>query len=396
MKYILKENGGIPTSLLWILAISAGISVANLYYNQPLLGMIRAELNVSEGQANLIAMISQIGYALGLLFIIPMGDLFQRRRIVTTSFSLLVVSLLVIAMAPTLPLILIASFITGACAVMPQIFIPIAATYSQPSRKGQNVGIVLSGLLTGILASRVISGIVGEYWGWRTMYYIAAALMFIATITIHQILPDMRPTFTGKYSDLLKSLFSLVKQYPSLRLRATRSALAFGSFLALWSCLAFKMQQAPFHAGSNVVGLLGICGIAGALIASTLGRYIKRFGVERFTLAGCLLLFAAWHLFHWHGDTYTGLIAGIILIDIGMQCIQLSNQTSVMELCPSASNRINTIFMTTYFIGGSLGTFLAGIAWESWQWNGIILVGTTLTSGTLLLTIIPSLFKNKQ
>lgn len=208
MKYILKENGGIPTSLLWILAISAGVSVANLYYNQPLLGMIQTELDVSESQANLIAMTSQIGYALGLLFIIPMGDLFQRRRIVTTSFSLLVVSLLVIAMAPTLPLILIASFITGACAVMPQIFIPIAATYSQPSRKGQNVGIVLSGLLTGILASRVISGIVGEYWGWRTMYYIAATLMFIATIIIHQILPDMRPTFTGKYTDLLKSLFS--------------------------------------------------------------------------------------------------------------------------------------------------------------------------------------------
>lgn len=396
MKYILKENGGIPTSLLWILAISAGVSVANLYYNQPLLGMIQTELDVSESQANLIAMTSQIGYALGLLFIIPMGDLFQRRRIVTTSFSLLVVSLLIIAVAPTLPLILIASFITGTCAVMPQIFIPIAATYSQPSRKGQNVGIVLSGLLTGILASRVISGIVGEYWGWRTMYYIAATLMFIATIIIHHVLPDMCPTFTGKYTDLLKSLFSLVRQYPSLRIRATRSGLAFGSFLALWSCLAFKMQQAPFHAGSNIVGLLGICGIAGALIASTLGRYIKRFGVERFTLTGCLLLFAAWHLFYWHGDTYIGLIAGIILIDIGMQCIQLSNQTSVMELCPSASNRINTIFMTTYFIGGSLGTFLAGLVWETWQWNGIILVGTILTSGTLLLTITPLLFKNKQ
>ena len=137
---------------------------------------------------------------------------------------------------------------------------------------------------------------------------------------------------------------------------------------------------------SNVVGLLGICGIAGALIASTLGRYIKRFGVERFTLAGCLLLFAAWHLFHWHGDTYTGLIAGIILIDIGMQCIQLSNQTSVMELCPSASNRINTIFMTTYFIGGSLGTFLSGAAWSLWGWEGVVAAGTLLSLCSLTVT----------
>ena len=174
MKQILKENGGLPASILWTLAIVAGISVANLYYNQPLLNMIRHELGVSEFETNLIAMVTQIGYALGLLFIVPLGDLYQRKRIILTSFSILIVSLLVIAMAPNIHVILCASLLTGICSVMPQIFIPIASQFSRPENKGRNVGIVVSGLLTGILASRVVSGFIGELFGWREMYYIAA------------------------------------------------------------------------------------------------------------------------------------------------------------------------------------------------------------------------------
>lgn len=167
MKQILKENGGLPASILWTLAIVAGISVANLYYNQPLLNMIRHELGVSEFETNLIAMVTQIGYALGLLFIVPLGDLYQRKRIILTSFSILIVSLLVIAMAPNIHVILCASLLTGICSVMPQIFIPIASQFSRPENKGRNVGIVVSGLLTGILASRVVSGFIGELFGWR-------------------------------------------------------------------------------------------------------------------------------------------------------------------------------------------------------------------------------------
>ena len=169
MKQILKENGGLPASILWTLAIVAGISVANLYYNQPLLNMIRHELGVSEFETNLIAMVTQIGYALGLLFIVPLGDLYQRKRIILTSFSILIVSLLVIAMAPNIHVILCASLLTGICSVMPQIFIPIASQFSRPENKGRNVGIVVSGLLTGILASRVVSGFIGELFGWREM-----------------------------------------------------------------------------------------------------------------------------------------------------------------------------------------------------------------------------------
>ncbi|WP_294477687.1 MFS transporter [uncultured Bacteroides sp.] len=387
MKQPLKENEGLPASILWTLAIVAGISVANLYYNQPLLNMIRHELGVSEFKTNLIAMVTQIGYAIGLLFIVPLGDLYQRKKIILTNFILLIFSLLTIALAHDINVILAASFFTGVCSMIPQIFIPIASQFSRPENKGRNVGIVISGLLTGILASRVVSGFIGELFGWREMYFIAAGMMLVCAIIVLKVLPDIQPNFKGKYSDLMKSLLTLLKEFPQLGIYSVRAALNFGSFLAMWSCLAFKMGQAPFFANSNVIGLLGLCGIAGALTASFVGKYVKRVGVRRFNFIGCGLILLAWLLLFTGENIYIGIIAGIIIIDIGMQCIQLSNQTSVFYLCPQASNRINTIFMTTYFIGGSLGTFLAGTFWQLYGWHGVILIGAILTGISLLITI---------
>ena len=309
MKQPLKENGGLPASILWTLASVAGISVANLYYNQPVLNMIRQELGVSEFKTNLIAMVTQIGYAIGLLFIIPLADLYQRKKIILTNFAILILSLLSIAFGKNIHLILIASFFTGICSVIPQIFIPIASQFSRPENKGRNVGIVVSGLLTGILASRVISGFIGELFGWREMYHIAAGMMLVCAIIVLKILPDIQPNFKGKYSDLMKSLFSLLKEYPQLSIYSIRAALNFGSFLAMWSCLAFKMGRAPFYANSNTIGLLGLCGIAGALTASFVGKYVKRVGVRRFNFIGCGLILFSWLLFFIGENSYIGIIA---------------------------------------------------------------------------------------
>lgn len=388
MKVVLKENQGIPRKILWILAIVAGVSVANLYYNQPLLNMIRVDLKISEFQANLISMITQIGYAIGLFFIVPTGDLIKRKKIVLICFSLLIISLLSIGFSHNLYSLWAASLITGICSIVPQIFVPIAAQYSVPENKGRNVGIIISGLLTGILASRVLSGIVGEYWGWRSMFFIAAALMLASTIVIAIEIPEINPTFKGNYKQLIKSLASLVIKYPRLMVYSSRSGLAFGSFLAMWSTLAFKMKLAPFYAGSHIVGMLGLCGVAGALAASFIGKYVKVVGIRRFNIIGCALIFIAWSILIVFENFYIGIISGIILLDIGMQCIQLSNQASIFDICPTASNRINTIFMTTYFVGGSIGTLFAGIAWKIDQWYGVCGAGIILILCSLLITII--------
>ena len=387
MKQELKENQGLPASLLWTLAIIAGISVANLYYNQPLLNRISRDLQTSEFTANLIAMITQIGYAIGLLFIIPLGDLFKRKTIILINFTVLVVSLLTIALTPYIRLILFASLLTGICSVMPQIFIPIAAQFSTPETKGKSVGMIVSGLLTGILASRVVSGIIGEYLGWRFIFFVAAGMMVICVIIIMRVLPDMPCNFKGRYSDLMKSLFSLVMEYPQLRISSLRAGIAFGSFLALWTSLAFKMEQAPFFAGNNIVGLLGLCGIAGALTASYIGNYVQVLGVKRLNYIGCGLIFSAWFSLYSGQNSYVGIIIGIFIIDIGMQCIQLSNQTTIFSLNPKAANRINTIFMTTYFIGGSIGTLLAGIFWHWFGWQGVVGTGITLATCSFMINI---------
>ena len=383
----LKDDEGVPASLLFIMACMAAVSVANIYYCQPLLSLMGNDLGIDEWRASLIAMITQVGYACGLFFIIPSGDKFDRKKIVSYSFSILTIALLCIALSNNFHAVMAASFTVGACSVMPQIFIPIAAQYSRPEKKGANVGLIVSGLLTGILASRVISGLVGEWLGWRSMYVIAAIVMSLCTLIVWRIMPYTENNYTGSYKRLMHSLFALIREYKLLRICALRAAFAFGSFLALWASLTFKMEQAPFYAGSDVVGLLGLCGVAGAMSASVVGRLVSRIGVHNFNLLGAALMLSAWIIAYLWGNTYTAIIITILILDIGMQCIQLSNQTVVFSLNPKASNRINTIFMTNYFIGGSLGTFLSGSAWSMAGWSGVTIVGIGLAFCSLCITL---------
>ena len=383
----LKDDEGVPASLLFIMACMAAVSVANIFYSQPLLSLMGNDLGIDEWRASLIAMITQVGYACGLFFIIPSGDKFDRKKIVSYSFSILTIALLCIALSNNFHAVMAASFKVGACSVMPQIFIPIAAQYSRPEKKGANVGLIVSGLLTGILASRVISGLVGEWLGWRSMYVIAAIVMSLCTLIVWRIMPYTENNYTGSYKRLMHSLFALIREYKLLRICALRAAFAFGSFHALWASLTFKMEQAPFYAGSDVVGLLGLCGVAGAMSASVVGRLVSRIGVRNFNLLGAALMLSAWIIAYLWGNTYTAIIITILILDIGMQCIQLSNQTVVFSLNTKASNRINTIFMTNYFIGGSLGTFLSGSAWSMAGRSGVTIVGIGLAFCSLCITL---------
>ena len=383
----LKENQGIPTSILLMMAIIAGLTVANCYYNQPLLELIRHDLGINEQKANLITVITQIGYALGLCFLIPMGDLYSRKRIITINMTVAALMGLVIAVAGNIWMIWIASLLLGACSVIPQFFIPIAGQFSAPKDKSRNMGVVLSGLLTGILASRVISGYIGDWLGWREMFLIAAAVMVVCMGITLKMMPDMKKNYIGNYRGLMITVYEIFLYHPRIRLYAIRAAFGFGSMMAIWSCLAFHLAQAPFHAGSDMVGMLGACGIAGAVAASGIGKLIPRFGIRKFSLYGAGLQIVAWGIALIFRDTYIGLIAAIILVDIGLQCQQLSNQSGCIQEIPQAANRVNTIFMTTYFIGGSLGTFCAGLAWIRINWLGVCLVGILFALISLVITL---------
>jgi predicted MFS family arabinose efflux permease len=383
----LKENKGIERSLLLTMAVIAGLTVANCYYNQPLLEMIRHDMGVSQHEANLITVVTQIGYALGLCFLIPMGDLYSRRRIIVINMSVAAVMAVFIAFSQRVWIVWGASLLLGACSVIPQFFIPIAGQYSEKKNKGRNMGIVLSGLLTGILASRVVSGYVGEWLGWREMFIIAALIMIVCLILTLKIMPQIDSNYVGTYRGLMKSVFHIVASNARIRLYAIRAAFSFGSMMAIWSCLAFRLAQAPFFSGSEMVGTLGMCGIAGALAASGLGKLVNQWGIRKLSLYGACLQLVAWTTAYLFGDTYMGLIVAIILVDIGLQCLQLSNQSGCIQEMPEASNRANTIFMTTYFIGGSFGTYCAGLAWTHEGWMGVCAVGAVLAAISLSITI---------
>lgn len=365
-------------STLWLMAVGAGLVVANNYYNQPLLGMIVKEFGESEAAVSRVAMFTQIGYAAGLLLIIPLGDMFKRKKIVLTDFIFIILSLLIFAFSKSLSVMIAASFFIGLTSVVPQIFVPIAAQLSAPEEKGRNVGIVMSGLLIGILASRVFSGLLGEYLGWREVFYIAAGMMVVLGVLIAWLLPDMQPTFKGTYSQLMGSIFRYTKEIPTLRLASLRGALGFGSFSIFWTTLTFRLEQAPFFQGSDVAGSLGLVGIVGALAASVTGSVSGKVNKNKIILIASLLMLLSWGIFGFSGNTYIGLIAGIILLDMGLQGMHVTNQTIVFSTHPEASNRLNTVYMVSYFIGGSVGTFLGGIAWQYYGWNGVVGVGGLL------------------
>lgn len=366
----------------------AGLVVANNYYNQPLLGMIAKEFNASEAATSKVAMFTQVGYAAGLLLIIPLGDMFKRKRIILIDFIFILASLLAFAFSQSLTVMIIASFFIGLTSVVPQIFVPIAAQLSRPEEKGRNVGIVMSGLLVGILASRVFSGIVGEYLGWRNVFLIAAGMMVILGILIAWLLPNMQATFNGTYGQLMRSIIRYTKDLPGLRLASLRGALGFGSFSIFWTTLTFRLEQAPFFQGSDVAGSLGLVGIAGALAASYVGYISGKMNKNLLISIACSLMILSWGIFGIGGSSYLGLIIGIIILDMGLQAMHVTNQTIVFSSHPEASNRLNTVYMVSYFVGGSLGTLIGGRAWGAYGWNGVVVAGAIFVTLCLIVHLI--------
>ncbi|MCX2740742.1 MFS transporter [Pontibacter anaerobius] len=375
-------------STLWLMTIAAGMVVANNYYNQPLLVKIADTFQVPEAQAGIVAMLSQVGYAIGLLFIIPLGDMLRRKRLILIDFVLIILSLLLAAYAPNIYTLMAASLLIGATCVVPQLFVPMAAHLAKPEERGKAVGTVMSGLLVGILFSRTLSGFVGEHLGWRAMFLIAAGLMLVLWVALYFLLPEIHPEFKGNYKSLMKSLLHLFRTEPVLRLASARGALSFACFGGFWTTLVFLLEGPPFFKGSDVAGAFGLVGAGGAIMASVMGRLSDRFDTRYIQMATLVMIILAYVVFGSFSYSILMLVVGVILLDLGLQGSHISNQTLIFSLDPAARNRLNTVYMFTYFMGGATGTILATQAWQLWRWSGVVLVGLFFSSLALAVHLL--------
>ncbi|WP_304133509.1 MFS transporter [Mesonia mobilis] len=381
----------LSNSLLYVMAVGAGLVVANNYYNQPLLNLMAKSFQVSEAAVSNIPLFTQLGYAFGLLFIIPLGDKFNRKKLILFDFIAIISSLLIAAISPSLLVLTIASFCIGFSSVVPQLFLPMAAQLAKPNDKGRAIGIVMSGLLIGILGSRSISGYVGEYLGWRSMYFIASGIMLLYALVLVFKLPSLTSDFKGSYAKLMQSLWKYFKAEPSVRLAALRGGLGFAGFSAFWTTLVFLMED-NFNYGSGIAGMFGVLGIGGALAATWAGKLSDKMNKNRLITIATLVMVLAWGVFEFSGNSIIGLVIGVIFIDMGLQSLHITNQNIIFSKNPEARNRINTIYMVGYFIGGALGTTTGAYAWQWFQWSGVASLGLIYT---ILILLVHLIFKQK-
>lgn len=378
----------VPTSprsgLTLLMAVATGIAVGNNYYNQPMLGLMQRDL---PGEAAaLIPTVTQLGYAVGLFLLVPLGDLVERRRLIVVQFMALACALVAVALAPSGNLVLLASLLVGIFATVAQQIVPFAALLAAPERRGAVVGTVMSGLFAGMLLSRTVAGVVGEHAGWRTMFWIGVPLAFAAGGVLAFRLPRSRPQEMLSYPALLGSMVRLWRDFPALRLAAVTQSLLFASFSAFWTILALHLQELRFGLGAGAAGLFGILGLTGILAAPVAGRLADRGGAGPIVMCGAAMAFLSWLAFAcW--QTVPGLVCGVVLLDVAVQGAIVSNQQIVYSLHPEARSRINTLFMGTMYLGGSAGSSVAALGWKAGGWPMVSLFGAALAAVAVLLQV---------
>lgn len=373
----------LDSALVWLMAITCGLVVANIYYNQPLLAAIGRTFQLSDSRASLVATATQVGYTLGMLFLVPLGDKLERKRLMLLMLLGAAGCMVLAAVAPSFAVLAGASILIGICSAVPQLLVPMAAHLASDENRGRVVGRVMSGLLIGILLSRTVSGYVGAHLGWRAMFEIGAGLMVLLVALLAWKLPTDRPTFAGSYGSLMKSLLTLTREQAPLRRAALVGATLFAAFSVFWTTLTFYLEGAPFHYGSDVAGFFGLIGAFGALAAPLAGKTADTRGPGYTIVLGILVSLVAYAILGFGGKYVAGLVVGVILLDVGVQATHVSNQSLIFSLVPEARSRLNTVYMTAYFIGGSVGSLLGGLAWARGGWPGVCLVGTVLVAVSL-------------
>lgn len=392
------QNEPLSAPLVFTLAAGAGLSVASIYYSQPMLDIISKQFNAGIGAVGMVPMLTQAGYALGILLLAPLGDRHDRRTIIFIKGLMLVAALLLCGFSGGLSALLIASFITGLTATVAQDIVPASAALAPERSRGKTVGTVMTGLLVGILLSRVVSGVVAEYFGWRTMYMIAALAVLLITLTLWRVLPRFAPGTSVSYPRLLLSLVHLWRHHQTLRRAALAQGLLSVGFSAFWSTLALMLSD-RFHLDSAVAGAFGLAGAAGAMAAPLAGSFADRIGPARVTQAGAALVTISFALmFLLPLLPMPAQLALIVLctigFDLGVQATLVAHQTLVYGLAPEARSRLNALLFTVVFIGMGTGAALGSLALAHWGWNGVVALSTLAGAAALAVRFASRHLKN--
>ncbi|MEV4345285.1 MFS transporter [Actinoplanes sp. NPDC049596] len=364
-------------SLVLVLAVACGLTVANIYYSQPLLDLIADSFHVSQGAATVVVTLTQVGYAAGLLFLLPLGDLVENRKLTTRLLAGTATALLLAAVSPAYSIFLVVSVLIGVTSVVAQILVPLAAHLAPAEQRGALVGKVMSGLLLGILLARTVSSLVAEVWGWRAIYFVSAALMVILAVVLRRMLPARPADHTAGYGSLMRSVGTLVREEPALRRRALSQATIFGAFTAFWTAIGYELiDEHGFSQGA--IAVFALIGAGGALAAPIAGKFADR-GYGQAASGGALLLAALMLILAavGHGSVIVLAVAGILL-DFAVQAHQVMSQHEIYALRENARARINTVFMTTVFSGGAIASALTGVLHDRYGWTGACVLGAGL------------------
>ena len=353
------------------MAIAAGASVANIYYNQPILKDISSTFNVTESKAGTISLLSQIGYGVGLFFIIPLGDKINKRTLILSLSSLLFVTLVLMTLTTNIYQVWILSLLIGLFSVSVQVILPMAASLDTVNR-GKTVGTIFTGILIGILAARVLSGFIAQWLNWRYVYGFSAVLILAITVLLQASLPNVKNEFKGHYFLLLQSVLIQIKRFSLLREASLTGALLFGVFCSFWTTLTFHLSGPPFYFHSDIIGLFGLVAIAGALMAPYFGKLADKGNSRRSLLMAAWMIILSLILMKLMPNSVIILVIAVIILDIGVQSMQVTNVAMIYTLDQTSHSRINTVYMTSYFIGGAVGTFVGLQCWNYGGWSMVV------------------------
>ena len=396
--YVRKSDGTTELSpkIVFIMAVACGISVANLYWSQPLLDTIAHAFHTGTATAGLIVTFTQIGYTIGLIFIVPLGDLLERKKLIVSVSLLVFVALVIATVSPSIHFFMAASLVIGVTSVVVQILVPFAATLAGDHERGKVVGQVMSGTLLGILFARTLAGFISELAGWRAVFGFAAILVLMLTGVLAYSLPKHRHKLDMSYSRLLSSVGHLVKTEKTLRIRAVYGALVFADFSVLWTSLTFLLAAPPYHFSDAVIGLFGLVGAAGALTANMTGKLADK-GLSNRTTIILLLLNLVSFILMVPGTTHLlPLVSGILILDAGVQGTHITNQSEIYRLKPEARSRLTTAYMTSYFTGGAIGSATSAAIYSSHGWFGVCMLGTFYAAIAVAFWFLEQLFFRKD